>query len=110
MSFWRFLTRPAKISRDQEKFQQLFGFARKIAETNPSALLDLVSLYLRPLQTELLLSCAESEMHGARREIEIARFFMSSGPSSLRDYWNYPKCDPQDFSINLAKDPILLCP
>lgn len=110
MNFRPFLTHRAKLSGDQQKFQHLLEFSRQIAETNPPALVDLVRLYLRPLQTELLLSCAEREMHGARREIEIARFFMPTGPSSLRDYWNYRKCDPQAFSVDLAKDPILPCP
>ena len=110
MKFWPVFNRPSKQSRNQEKFQHMLEFSRQIAQTNPPALVDLVRLYLRPLQTELLLSCAEREMHGARREIEIARFFMPTGPSSLRDYWNYRKCDPQDFRVDLAKDPVLPCP
>lgn len=110
MNFWRILTRQTKASREQRKFFNLLKFARQVAEENPLALVDVVRLYLRPLQTELLLSCAESEMHGARGEIEIRSFFIPSGPAGLRDYWNYQRCDPQNFTVNLARDPVMPCP
>jgi hypothetical protein len=110
MNYRRVFKRWTKVSPDQQKFQNLLGFARQVAETNPSALFDVVRLYLRPLQADFLLSCAESEMHGTRKEIDVSRFFMHSGPPSVRDYWNYPRCEPKDFRVDLAHDPVFPCP
>lgn len=110
MNFGKLLTRLTKVSQEQEKFQYLLEFARQVAETNPSALVDLARLYLRPLQTECLLSCAESKMHGARHEIGSGRFFMPNGPAGLQNYWNYLKCEPKNFRVDLAHDPVLPCP
>jgi hypothetical protein len=92
------------------KFDHVMDFAQTLAQHNPAALVDLVRILLRPLQSELLLTAIENEMHGARKEVETYKFFMPNHSSSIQNCWNYPKLPAKNFSIQLNRDPVLPCP
>lgn len=91
-------------------FHHILDFANQLANTNPAALFDLVRLLLRPLQSELLISAVENELHGARHEIETFKFFMPYGPAQIQLALDCPKLNPDDFLIQLNRDPVLPCP
>lgn len=84
--------------------------ATEVAATNPQGLVDVVRLYTRPLQTDLLLSSAQRPLHAARAEIAPYSFFMPGARMALTDHWRYPKLDASQFAVDLAKDPVLPCP
>ena len=92
------------------EFDHIMGFAQALANKNPVALIDLVRILLRPLQSELLLTAIENEMHGARHEIEGYNFFMPCGPSDIQMPFDYPRLDSKKFLIQLNRDPVLPCP
>lgn len=91
-------------------FQHTRQFARDVADKNPAALVDVMRLLLRPLQTELLVSASEREMHGARASIEPSSFFAPNAPLAFSSYWNFPQLPPEQFRVDLARDPVLPCP
>lgn len=84
--------------------------ATEVAAINPQGLADVVRLYTRPLQTDLLLSSAQRPLHAARAEIAPHSLFMPGARMTLTDHWRYPKLDASQFSVDLAKDPVLPCP
>lgn len=99
-----------KVTAEHEKFAQLMAFAEEVAALNPRGLIDLARLYLRPLQTELLFSCAERPLHSARAEVTPENLFMPDLRLNLAGHWNYPQLESNSFQINLATDPVLPCP
>lgn len=103
-------SRKEKNKEPYTEFDHLLDFAKEVANKNPNALINIVRLLLRPLQTELLLSAVKNKLHGACHEIETDRFFMPSGPFELQHAWNYPKLNPESFLIHLNRDPVLPCP
>ncbi len=92
------------------EFDHIMGFAQTLSNTNPAALVDLVRILLRPLQSELLLTAIENEMHGARHEIESYKFFMPCGPSNIQMVFDHPQLDSEKFLVHLNRDPVLPCP
>lgn len=110
-SIWRFANRPSKLRlARQAEFTNLLDLAREIAAENPRGLLDVVRLYMRPLQTDHLLSCAQRSLHGARSEIAPHTLFMRGARMELTDHWRYPQVDAGRFLVNLSIDPVLPCP
>lgn len=105
---WLFISKDKPVRL--KKFDHILGFAQALAKNNPSALIDLVQILLRPLQSELLLSAIENEMHGARHEIEDYKFFMPYGPSNIQMAFDYPRLDSDKFLVQLNRDPVLPCP
>jgi hypothetical protein len=100
-------TKQAPVS---SSFDHLMEFARDVAEINPAALIDVVRLLLRPLQSELLIAAPKNELHYARCGVESFRFFMPNGPSKLQHCGDYPKLQCREFLVNLSKDAVLPCP
>ncbi|WP_310645194.1 DUF6710 family protein [Limnohabitans sp.] len=92
------------------KFDHVMDFASDLASTNPSALVDLVRLLLRQLQADLLFSCIEMEMHGARSSILSHAFFMPNGPSKLQMAFDAPELDVDQYLVQLRHDAVLPCP
>jgi hypothetical protein len=95
------------------RFNHIMKTAEKLEELNPKALVELTRIVLRPLQSELLLSAVENEMHGAREAVRLDHFFMKSHMHSLynlESYENKKELNPEDFLIHLNRDPILPCP
>ena len=45
------------------RFTHMLSFARSVAATNPSALTDVIRMFLRPLQSKLLVSASASPLH-----------------------------------------------
>lgn len=110
-SIWPFGKKPSKASLDrQAEFTHLVELAHDVASKDPRGLIDVVRLYTRPLQTDLLLSCAQNELHGATSEIKPSHLFMPSVQLKLTDHWHYPQLDAERFQVNLARDPVLTCP
>lgn len=92
------------------KFDNIINFARSLENKNPMALVDLVRALLRPLQAKLLLSAIENELHGAQSEVESEKFFISSNfPKNILDF-KYPQLAPEQFEVQLNRDPVLPCP
>ena len=92
------------------EFDHIMGFAQALAQSNPTALIDLVRILLRPLQSELLLTAIQNEMHGARHAITDSKFFMPNGPSNIQTTVDCPRMDSDKFLIHLNRDPVLPCP
>jgi len=92
------------------EFDHIMAFAQALARNNPVALIDLVRFLLRPLQSELLLTAIQNELHGARHEIEDYKFFMPCGPSNLQISFNYPQFEGGNYLVKLNRDPVLPCP
>lgn len=46
----------------QAEFKSLMEFASDLANENPEALADLVRMYLRPLQAEMIIDAARKEI------------------------------------------------
>lgn len=108
---WPFRKNPSKTSLErQAEFLNLVELAKEVANENPRGLLDVMRLYIRPLQTDLLLSCAQRPKHRARAEIAPHELFMPGVRLELTDHWRYPQLDADGFSVDLAKDPVLPCP
>lgn len=42
------------------RFAHMLAFAQSVAETNPSSLPDVIRMFLRPLQSELMVSASAS--------------------------------------------------
>lgn len=102
--------RGAKVTAEHKKFAQLMEFAEDVAALNPHGLIDVTRLLLRPLQTDLMLSCAEKPMHSARHEVSAANLFMPGLRLTLAGHWNYPRLESNYFQVDLAADPVLPCP
>jgi len=110
-SIWPFGKKPSKASLErQAEFTNLLELAKDVAARNPRGLLDVMRLYMRPLQTSLLLSCAQRPLHGAMAEIAPHQLFMPGVRLDLTDHWRYPKLDTDAYVVDLAKDPVLPCP
>lgn len=92
------------------EFDHIMDFANSLANKNPVALINLVRVLLRPLQSELLLTAIQNEMHQAQHEIESYKFFMPNGPSQLQMDFDEPKLDSANFLVQLNCDPVLPCP
>lgn len=92
------------------EFDHIMDFACSIASKNPVALINMVRVLLRPLQSELLLTAIQNEMHQAQHEIESYKFFMPNGPSQLQMDFDEPKLDAANFLVQLNCDPVLPCP
>lgn len=116
--------REAAIQRDVERFDHIVRFARELAERRPFRGEDagpvtseaithrlklLVRGLLRPLQSEHIISVVERDMHGAADALVARNFFCKSAPQLL-DPCAYPKCLNQDYSVDLARDPVLPTP
>ena len=107
-SIWPFSNKPSKASLErQAEFTNLMELAQDVAARDPRGLLDLVRLYTRPIQTELLLSCAKSPPHGGKADIAPHQLFMPRVPLVLTSHSHYPQLDETQFEVDLAKDPIL---
>lgn len=104
--FFKRKDKPVRLT----EFDHIMGFAQALAKSNPAALIDLVRILLRPLQSELLLTAIENEMHGARHEIEDYKFFMPNGPSQIQMVFDCPRLDSDKFLVQLNRDPVLPCP
>ncbi len=110
-SIWPFGNKPSKESLErQAEFTNLVALALEVAADNPRGLIDVVRLYMRPLQTSLLLSCALRPLHGAMDEIAPYQLFMPGVRMELTDHCRYPKLDADSYVVDLAKDPVLPCP
>lgn len=91
-------------------FQHMLNFAQQVAAQNPLALVDVMRLFLRPLQTELLISAASRELHGACQPIEALKFFAPEFFPALGTLSHYPRLPVDGFIVDLARDPVLPCP
>jgi hypothetical protein len=110
-SIWPFGRKPSKESLErQAEFTNLVQLVHDVASNDPRGLIDVVRLYMRPLQTSLLLSCALRPLHGAMAEIAPHQLFMPGVRLELTDHWRYPKLDTDAYVVDLAKDPVLPCP
>ena len=108
MLYWPFRSKDKPVRLTE--FDHIVGFAEALAKSNPAALIDLSRILLRPLQSELLLTAIENEMHGARHEIEDYKFFMPHGPSNIQMAFDCPRLDSDKFLVQLNRDPVLPCP
>lgn len=104
--FFRSKTTPGRAA----EFDHIMDFAQTLAESNPTALIDLVRILLRPLQSELLLTAIQNEKHGARDEVDGYDFFMPCGPREIQRAFDCPQLDPAKFLVQLNRDPVLPCP
>lgn len=86
------------------------GFAQSLAKRNPTALIDLVRILLRPLQSELLLTAIENEIHRAKDDFIGYYFFMPNGPNDIQMEINYPRLEANKFLVQLSRDPVLPSP
>ena len=99
--------------RDAESdssFGHMLAFAQDVSAKNPDALNDVMRLFLRPLQTELLVSSAFSAMHSALDAVRPVGFFTPDDPQSLGSYAACPRLPPSNFQVVLSRDPVLACP
>lgn len=94
----------------QKEFDYILDFAQDLAGRNPTALIDLVRILLRPLQAELLLTAVKNEIHRTRQPIQEYTFFMPDGPRRIQMVFDYPQLDSDKFLVQLNRDPILPCP
>lgn len=92
------------------RFDHMLSFARSVAATNPSALVDVIRMFLRPLQSELLVSASASPLHCSLSEIGPMDFFTKPGCHALRSYSTLPRLPGDGFRVELARDPVLTCP
>ena len=99
-----------KQSAQGGEFEFIMCFAKDLAKCNPTALIDLTRILLRPLQSELLLSVIENKSHCARSSIDPYKFFMPDGPSEIQIPFGCPRLDSEKFLVHLSCDPILPCP
>lgn len=101
----------SKSKQDRQSgFENVMGFAQDLTKQNPYALVDLVRILLRPLQSELLLTAIENEIHHARSAIKNYKFFMPNGPSDIQMEIDCPRLDVSKFLVQLNRDPVLPCP
>lgn len=87
-------------------FENIMQFASEIEKKNPEALIDLVRVLLKPLQSDYLVSCIENENHHSKKPIKSFDFFMPNGSIDIQFASNYPKLDSTLFLIDLKKDSI----
>jgi hypothetical protein len=99
----------ARSVPSQRQFRHLVEFANDLKRKNPQALLSIPRLFLLGIQSDLLLSCAENEAHGASSPVLAGSFFAKTF-SPLFDYTNYPRLPNEGFKVVLGRDPILPCP
>jgi hypothetical protein len=99
-----------KNSPKESEFNHIMTFSHELAENNPEALIDLVRILLRPLQSELLLSAIKNRKHEARGQIECYKFFMPTGPTNIQMPWSKVQLNSNEFMVHLNRDPILPCP
>lgn len=95
---------------DRSRFDHMLDFAHDVASKNPAALVDVMRLFLRPLQAELLMSAPIREHYVPRRPAEATRFFSPHGPHMFRDLQAHPKLSSESFRVSLARDSVLPCP
>lgn len=105
---WLFSRRRANARKSE--FDHIMEFAKTLAQSNPSALVDLCRILLRPLQSELMLTAIQSALHEAREEVLSAKFFMPYGPAGIQSAFDYPRLDERNFLVHLNRDPVLPCP
>lgn len=102
----------SQLKNNNEKiiFDNIMSFASKLESANPNALVDLIRVLLKPLQTKLLLLSIESQKHHPMEILNHYKFFMPNGPINIQSQSTGIELDKNDFLINLNKDPILPCP
>ncbi len=99
-----------KNSKEKNIFNNIMNFAFELETHNPNALIDLVRILLRPMQTNLLISAIECNEHESKKAIDSYSFFMPNSSLEMRFESAGYELNNSDFLVDLIKDPILPCP
>lgn len=93
----------------QREFKSLVEFAQDIAAANPSALVDLVRMYLRPLQSQMIIDAARK---GAEQDVPSIdeRDFFWDGQFQLFDQLPRTRRRRKICKVRLDRDVILPWP
>jgi hypothetical protein len=98
------------VSGNRETFKYLLDIANELASREPSALANLVTAILRPLQAEHILSVAERVQHAARDPIDLYRLFSPDDFFSIFEQSDCLRLNPDGYQLDLTKDIVMPTP
>lgn len=99
-----------RTSANRETFRYLLDIANELASREPSALANLVTAILRPLQAEHILSVAERVQHAARDPIDLYRLFSPDDFFSVFEESDCLRLDVEGYQLDLTRDIVLPTP